>query len=93
MGCKLLFRHANHHCHLFRAQELAEFLEKNQTQVLAISASNCLSAAWGERLLEIRQDAAKWQELLRMELEASKQPGCLDMGTHIIAAIEKSSNK
>ncbi|MEM9925816.1 MAG: class I SAM-dependent methyltransferase [Cyanobacteria bacterium P01_D01_bin.50] len=91
--CPENFQGANHHCHLFRAQELAEFLEQNRTQVLAISASNCLSAAWGERLLEIRQDGAKWQELLRMELEAGLQPGCLDMGTHIIAAIEKSSNK
>lgn len=83
---------ARQRCHLFRAQELIEFLEKNHTQILAISASNSLSAAWGERLVEIRQDAAKWQELLRMELEASRESGCLDMGTHIIGVIEKLLN-
>jgi SAM-dependent methyltransferase len=83
---------ARQRCHLFRAQELIEFLKRNQTRILTISASNCLSAAWGERLVEIRQDAAKWQELLRMELEASREKGCLDMGTHLIAIIEKLLN-
>jgi len=83
------YQKANHHCHLFRSQELVKFLEDNQTQILAISASNCLSAAWGERLVEIRQDSQKWQELLRMELEASREAGCLDMGTHLIAVVEK----
>lgn len=87
--CPENFHNAKHHCHLFRAQELVKFLEQNQTQIFAISASNCLSAAWGERLVEIRQDSTKWQELLRMELEASKESGCLDMGTHIIAVVEK----
>jgi SAM-dependent methyltransferase len=87
------FEDTKHHCHLFRAQKLIDFLQRNQTKMLAISASNSLSAAWGERLVEIRQDAAKWQELLRMELEASQESGCLDMGTHIIAVIEKSSSK
>ena len=90
--CPENFHNAKHYCHLFRAQELAEFLEKNQTKILAISASNCLSATWGEKLVEIRQDSAKWQELLRMELEASREQGCLDMGTHIIAVVEKLVN-
>ncbi|MEA5596258.1 class I SAM-dependent methyltransferase [Rivularia sp. UHCC 0363] len=87
--CPENFHGANHHCHLFRAQELVKFLEINQTQILTISASNCLSAAWGERLLEIRQDTTKWQDLLLMELEASREQGCSDMGTHIIAIVEK----
>ena len=86
------FQNANHHCHLFRTQELVNFLERNQTKIVATSASNCLSAAWGEKLVEIRQDSTKWQELLRMELEASREQGCLDMGTHIIAVVEKLVN-
>ena len=45
-----------------------------------------------EKLVEIRQDSTKWQELLRMELEASREQGCLDMGTHIIAVVEKLVN-
>lgn len=86
------FQNANHHCHLFRTQELVNFLERNQTKIVATSASNCLSAAWGARLVEIRQDSTKWQELLKMELEASREQGCLDMGTHIIAVVEKLVN-
>lgn len=85
-------RNAKQRCHLFRSEELVNFLKQNQTKILEISASNCLSAAWGEKLLEIRQDSTKWQELLRMELEASREQGCLDMGTHIIAVVEKLVN-
>lgn len=85
-------RNAKQRCHLFRSEELVNFLKQNQTKILEISASNCLSAAWGEKLLEIRQDSTKWQELLRMELEASREKGCLDMGTHIIAVVEKLVN-
>jgi hypothetical protein len=36
-------------------------------------------------LKEIRNDADKWNELLRMELEACAEEGCLNMGTHLIA--------
>ncbi|MDY6902630.1 MAG: class I SAM-dependent methyltransferase [Cyanobacteriota bacterium] len=82
-------QYAKQRCHLFSSQELVNFLEQHQTEVLVISASNCLSAVWGERLVEIRQDNQKWQELLRMELEASRKPGCLDMGTHLVAVVEK----
>lgn len=90
--CPEHYQDASHHCHLFRSQELVKLLEQNQTKILAISASNCLSAAWGERLVEIRQDIEKWQELLGMELEASREKGCLDMGTHLIAVVEKLVN-
>ena len=72
---------------------MVDFLQKNQTEVLAISASNCLSADWGAKLLDIRQNNTKWHKLLKMELEASREQGCLDMGTHIIAVVEKYSNK
>jgi len=40
-------------------------------------------------LAEIRADEGKWQELLRMELEACAEPGCLDMGTHLIGVARK----
>lgn len=91
--CPQNFQSATHHCHLFKASELVDFLQKNQTEVLAISASNCLSADWGAKLLDIRQNNTKWHKLLKMELEASREQGCLDMGTHIIAVVEKYSNK
>ena len=71
--------------HLFRVDELKTWLEKFPLKVVDLSASNCLSLAWNETLKEIKNDREKWEELLRMELEACSDPGCLNMGTHIIA--------
>ena len=78
-----------HQSHLFRGNEFREFLESQRLSILDLSASNCVSAVWGDKLTEVRADAARWSELLRMELEACRQPGCLDMGTHMLAVIEK----
>lgn len=83
------YKNCTHHCHMFRADEFRSFLEASGAEVLAMSASNCLSAAWGDRLAEIRSDPVKWQQLLQMEIEACRQPGCIDMGTHLIAVIRK----
>ena len=82
----------HHQCHLFRGSEFREFLESHRTSILDLSASNCVSTVWGDKLTEIRADSARWNELLRMELEACRQPGCLDMGTHMLAVIEKVPN-
>ncbi len=80
-----------HRCHMFRSQEFREFLEDHGVEILNLSASNCLSGVWGEQLREIRADLARWNELLNMELEATQQPGCLDMGTHLLAVVRKGS--
>jgi len=78
-----------HRCHLFRSSEFREFLESHGVTILELSASSCLSAVWGEKLKDIRADDERWRELLDMELEACQQPGCLDMGTHLIGVVEK----
>ena len=75
--------------HLFRAAELRQWLIQSGVIISKISASNCLSLRWVERLREVKQDENKWNELLRMELEACAEAGCLNMGTHIIAAVQK----
>jgi SAM-dependent methyltransferase len=79
-----------HRCHLFRSGEFKELLEDHGVQILKFSASNCLSAVWGEKLRDIRADEERWNELLQMELEATQQPGCVDMGTHLVAVVQKS---
>jgi len=76
--------------HLFRSDELRMWLEKFPLKLVDLSASNCLSLAWNEELKEIKNDREKWDELLRMELEACADPGCLNMGTHLIAVAKKS---
>lgn len=77
------------HMHLFRAGELREWLTKADLSIVALSASNCLSIGWNDLLGEVRSDREKWEELLRMELEACAEEGSLNMGTHIIAVVER----
>jgi ubiquinone/menaquinone biosynthesis C-methylase UbiE len=79
----------DNYMHLFRAEELRTWLAGAGLAVLCLSASNCLCTGHEEALREIRQDPARWGELLRMEVEACAEPGCLDMGTHIIAVGRK----
>jgi SAM-dependent methyltransferase len=81
---------ANHHCHMFRSGELRRLFRDAGLDVLGISASNCVSSAWDEVLTEARADPDTWQEVLRMELEACKEEGCLDMGAHMIIVGGKS---
>ena len=83
------FPDGRHFMHMFRANEFRNFLTRASLAVLALSASNCLSLGWEEMLAEVRADEAKWRELLRMELEACAEPGCLDMGTHLIGVARK----
>ena len=81
-----------HRSHLFRAGEFQEFLERRrEISILDLSTSNCVSAVWGEKLKDIRADSARWSELLGMELEACRQPGCLDIGTNLLAVIAKNT--
>jgi SAM-dependent methyltransferase len=75
--------------HLFRADELRGWLSLNQIEILDMAASNCLSLTWNESLKKIRNDADKWDELLRMELDACADDGCLGMGNHIVAVVAK----
>ena len=78
-----------HYMHMFRANELRRWLEQKKLTLLELSASGCLSLTWGESLRNIRKDEDKWNELLRMELEACADEGCLNMGTHLIAVARK----
>lgn len=79
----------DNYMHLFRAAELRAWLAASGLTLLHLSASTCLSTGYDELLREIREDAGRWGELLRMEVEACAEAGCLDLGTHIIAAGRK----
>jgi SAM-dependent methyltransferase len=79
----------SHFCHMFRAAELRDLLEGCALQVEVLSASDCLSATWGDLLETVQENDALWQHVLEMELEACQEPGCVDMGTHTIAVCRK----
>jgi SAM-dependent methyltransferase len=78
-----------HFCHLYRAAEFREFLEQAGAEIVAMSASDCLTATWAGSLEEILKEEKAWGNLIEMEIEACRQPGCLDMGTHLIAVCRK----
>ncbi len=80
---------ASQRCHMFRAAELRECLERAGASVEAVSASNCLSTCWNERLPEWAAEPDLWGELLAMEVEACRESGCLDVGSHIIAVCRR----
>ncbi len=75
--------------HAFRMHEVLEWLEAHKVKPVALSTSGVLGNGYGESLAAIRQDPARWNELLRMELEASAEMGGLDIGTHLIFVGEK----
>ena len=75
--------------HMFRAAELHQWLETSGVQILAMSASDCLATGWGEMLTTIQNDPEKWQELLRMEVEACAERESWNMGMHTIAVVQK----
>lgn len=80
----------SHRCHLFRVTELKALLEEHRFEVETLSASNALASVWGTQLAEIRQDPVRWAELIGMEIEACAQPGCQEMGTHLLAVAKRT---
>ncbi len=80
---------AGHRVRLFLSSELTALLNRQPCRIVEMSASNFLGYA-GENVLENRWlDSEFWNAFLKIELEASRQPGALDGGTHIIAVLEK----
>lgn len=79
----------SHRCHLFRAEEFKALLETHAFEVETLSASNSLSAVWRDRLAEIRENEARWMELIALEIEACRSPGCQESGTHLIGIARK----
>jgi 2-polyprenyl-3-methyl-5-hydroxy-6-metoxy-1,4-benzoquinol methylase len=82
----------DNYMHLFRADELRNWLEAAGVQMLVLSASSFLSLNWDDTLADIRNDPETWQELLNLEVEACAEAGSLNAGTHILAVVRKSSS-
>ena len=80
---------AGHFMHLYRAGELRGWLLAAGLHLLDLSASSCLTTTWNERLGQVRGDPDAWAELLRIEVEAAADEGCLGMGTHLVAVARK----
>ena len=81
---------ASHFLHAYRSTEFRQFVESSGAVVEVMSASGCLSATWQEMLGSWREDPAVWAHLIELEIEACREPGCLDLGTHILVVARKS---
>ena len=84
------FAPVHHQCHMFRSAELCELATQSGLTIKHLSASACLSIGWDHEVWGESETQEAWDELLRMELEATAQAGCQDMGTHIILVGVKS---
>jgi ubiquinone/menaquinone biosynthesis C-methylase UbiE len=78
-----------HKCRMYRWSELEALLQKHPCTVEAVSAANFLVLRNGEVVESIIGDPALWQRFLEWEVEASRQPGALDGGTHIIVVARR----
>jgi ubiquinone/menaquinone biosynthesis C-methylase UbiE len=83
------YSNPNQRVHMFKAEELRDFLEQFPLQVECISACNSLTAGYGNRLEPLEKEESKWSYLLSKELESSREAGCLDIGSHMIAVASK----
>jgi len=78
---------STHHCHMFRAAELADLLERGRWIDLWLSASSALSTGVPSSL--VPPDTEAWHTLLELERMACIEPGYLDAGTHLIATARR----
>jgi len=88
-GDLLLPGASSHHCRMYRAADFHRLLEGAGLPIELMFTSNVLTATWGEKLREVSEDSETWRHMMELELEACREPGCLDMGTHLVAVCRK----
>jgi SAM-dependent methyltransferase len=78
-----------HRCHMYRWSELEALVLGHGYELVAASASNFLSVGNEASLSDLPRDTARWEALLRWEMDLCREPGARDGGTHIIAAARR----
>ncbi len=78
---------SQHYCHMYRAAELQAFLTRPGLAVEQLSASSALATGVENEFLTA---PAQWQPLLEYEAVACSEPGYVDAGTHLLAAVRRS---
>ena len=79
---------SKHYCHMYRAAELRAFLEKPGVAVEQISASSALATGVENEFITAPE---QWEALLEYEAVACVEPGYLDAGAHLLAAVRCDS--
>ncbi|MBT8218685.1 MAG: class I SAM-dependent methyltransferase [Bacteroidia bacterium] len=81
------FTDSSHHCHMYRSEEFIATLQESGFEIIALSASNCLSTRRAEDLEAMESDPDKWAYFMDLEISASKSPGMIDSGSHMIVVV------
>jgi len=76
---------ASNFYHAFRPEELEVFIKSNGLTMKEMAASDCLTSTWVNMLKTWRGNQKAWETLLDIEQQAASQPGCVGMGSRIIA--------
>src|SRR2546421_3556704 len=79
---------SKHYCHMYRAAELRAFLEQQGLTVEQLSASSALATGVETEFITT---AEQWEAWLEYEAVACVEPGYLDAGTHLLAAVRRDS--
>lgn len=80
-----------HYYHLFRAHEYESLHTNAGLQIAEFRSCGGLAMRWGAELEDLTSsDPECWNELLRMEREASASVGLRELGTHLIIAGRKT---
>ena len=82
-------RSDGHTAQMFRWREAEDLVQRAGGEVIAASASNFGSLHHDETLGEIASDPAEWRRFLEHEVEACREPGLLDAGTHVLFAARR----
>lgn len=75
---------AGHELLMFRWAELVE-LCAGHGEIVVAAAANFLTAGVAESLDGLSEE--EWEQVVSWELRTCREPGVLDAGTHILAAI------
>lgn len=80
-----------HPCHMYRWSELSDWLTKFPCRVLGASASGVLArGATPDDAVLLQPESARFLELVDWDEQFSQEPGALDLGTHILFALERA---
>jgi ubiquinone/menaquinone biosynthesis C-methylase UbiE len=79
----------NNQLKMYRACELRQLLQNFGCEIMAMSASNCLSNNRNQFLEQNLVKTDSWSDFLQWELDFCAEDGCLDSGTHIISVVRK----
>lgn len=79
---------SKHHCHMFRASELRSFLDRPGLVLQHLSASSALSTGVDSAFVTA---PVNWEALIECERVACTDPGYVDAGTHLLAAVRRQA--